>query len=71
MDFAGAVNPPNAQRREAGALHQPLPMPVDPNMAPGAAALPIKNFAQFYSDETKDPCHRQYDRIMQRFDASH
>jgi hypothetical protein len=46
-------------------------MPGDPHRAPGIAALPIKNFAQFYSDESKDPCNRRYDRIMQRFDASH
>jgi hypothetical protein len=32
---------------------------------------PIRSFAQLYSDESRDPCRRRYERLMQRFDASH
>ncbi len=39
--------------------------------APQAITAPrILTFAQYYSEQTKDPYHRNYQRIMTRFDPS-
>jgi hypothetical protein len=40
----------------------------NPNLLP-AGTNQIRTFLQFYNDESKDPCHRRYERIMRRFDA--
>jgi hypothetical protein len=44
---------------------QPMP---PPQVMPNGPA--VRTFTQLYSDEARDPCRRQYDRIMQRFDAN-
>jgi hypothetical protein len=43
------------------------PLPVPHQVAP----LPrIRSFSQYYSEESNDPCKRNYARVMNRFDAS-
>jgi hypothetical protein len=41
--------------------------PPGVNIAPPMTPQP-RTFQEFYSDATKDPCHGQYGRILQRFD---
>jgi hypothetical protein len=51
----------------------PLNAQVLPQFLPpanGADAEQHRTFAQFFNDELKDPCRRQYTRMMERFDAA-
>jgi len=60
---AGGQGPPQANN----ALPALPQVPAVP--APVAVTTRLMNFAQFFGDESKDPCHRSYERIMTRFDA--
>jgi len=60
----------------------PLALPQEGHLPPIAPAAPrveprapqdtprYSTFTQLYSDEHRDPCRRNYARIMARFDAS-
>jgi hypothetical protein len=61
---AGSLAPGGVQQQ---APLQPQVMPELPPAA-GLAVRPT-SFAQYFADESKDPCQRQYARIMARFDA--
>jgi len=50
----------------------PQPEPAAPRLEPRSPQdiQRYLTFNQLYSDETRDPCNRNYTRIMARFDAS-